>query len=53
MVRYCYNITNYPDYDGEVTATLLVYRNKVIGGDISSADVNGFTHGFRNEKSTS
>ena len=53
VVRYCYNITNYPDYDGEVTATLLVYRNKVIGGDISSVDANGFTHGFTNEKSTS
>ncbi len=51
VLRYCYKITNYPDYEGEVTATLLVYRNKVIGGDISSADVNGFTHGF--EKSTS
>ena len=46
VIRYCYKITNYPDYDGEVTATLLVYRNKVIGGDISSADANGFTHGF-------
>ncbi len=51
VLRYCYKITNYPDYDGEVNATLLIYRNKVIGGDISSADVNGFTHGF--EKSTS
>ncbi len=51
VLRYCYKITNYPDYPGEVTATLLIYKNKVIGGDISSADVNGFTHGF--EKSTS
>ncbi len=46
VLRYCYKITNYPDYDGEVIATLLIYRNKVIGGDISSADINGFTHGF-------
>ncbi len=51
VLRYCYSITNYPDYEGEVTATLLIYRNKVIGGDISSADATGFTHGF--EKSTS
>ncbi|MBR6513311.1 MAG: DUF4830 domain-containing protein [Clostridia bacterium] len=51
VIRYCYKITNYPDYDGEVIATLLIYRNKVIGGDISSADANGFTQGF--EKSTS
>ena len=44
---YRYKVTNYPDYDGEVNATLLVYRNRVIGGDISSADLNGFTHGFK------
>ena len=46
VLRYCYSITNYPDYEGEVTATLLIYRNKVIGGDISSADANGFSHSF-------
>ena len=46
VLRYCYKITNYPDYDGEVTATLLIYRNSVIGGDISSADANGFSHSF-------
>ena len=43
---YRYSVTNYPDYDGEVNATLLIYRNRVIGGDISSADVNGFSHSF-------
>lgn len=46
VIRYTYNVTNYPEYTERVTATLLVYRNTVIGGDISSADANGFTHGF-------
>ena len=46
MTRYTYEITNYPDYSGTVYANLLVYRNKVVGGDICSADVNGFIHGF-------
>ena len=46
VIRYSYTVTNYPDYEGEVIATILVCRNKVIGGDISSADVDGFTHGF-------
>ena len=44
--RYTYVITNFPDYDGTVYANLLVYRGKIIGGDICTADVNGFVRGF-------
>ncbi len=44
--RYTYVIENYPDYEGTVYANVLVYRNKVIGGDVCSADVEGFIHGF-------
>ena len=44
--RYTYKITNYPDYEGIVYANLLVYRGRVIGGDICSADVNGFVCTF-------
>jgi len=47
MTRFTYIITNYPEYDGVVYANLLVYRNKVVGGDVCSADVNGFLHGFK------
>lgn len=46
MMRYTYEITNYPNYDGKVMANLLVYRGKVVGGDVCSADVKGFIHGF-------
>ena len=46
MMRYTYEISNYPNYDGKVMANLLVYRGKVVGGDICSADVKGFIHGF-------
>ena len=46
VMRYTYIVTNYPDYQGKVLANLLVYRNKVIGGDICTADVHGFIHGF-------
>jgi len=46
VTRYTYTVTNYPDYDGEVFATLLVYRGRVIGGDICSAEPTGFIHGF-------
>ena len=46
VMRYTYVVTNYPDYEGEVYINVLVYRNTVIGGDVCSADVNGFVHGF-------
>ena len=46
VMRYTYEVTNYNGEDGRVYANIIVYRNKVIGGDICSADVNGFIHGF-------
>lgn len=46
LTRYTFVVTNYPGYDGTVYANVLVYRNKVVGGDICSADVSGFVHGF-------
>ena len=46
VMRYTYEITNFPDYSGKVYINLLVYRNKVIGGDVCSADLNGFIRGF-------
>lgn len=46
VTRYTYKVTNYPDYDGTVLANLLVYRGRVIGGDICTADVSGFVRGF-------
>ena len=46
MMRYTYKVNNYDGYDGTVYANILVYRNKVVGGDVCSADVNGFIHGL-------
>ena len=46
LTRYTLEVTNYPDYDGKVYANVLVYRGRVVGGDICSADVSGFVHGF-------
>ena len=43
--RYTYYIENYPDYDGTVLANIVVYKNRVIGGDICSSDAAGFIHG--------
>ena len=46
VMRYTYEVTNYSGADGKVYANVIVYRNKVIGGDVCSANVNGFIHGF-------
>lgn len=46
VTRYTYRVTNFPDYDGAVLANVLVYRGRVIGGDICTADVSGFVQGF-------
>ncbi len=47
--KYTYRVINYPDFNGEVIANILVYKGKIIGGDISSKELNGFTHGFTKE----
>jgi len=46
VIRYTYEVTNYPDYDGKVYANVIICKNRVIGGDICSADISGFIRGF-------
>ena len=49
VMRDTYEVNNYKGEDGKVYANVIVYRNRVIGGDICSADVNGFIHGFERQ----
>ena len=49
VTRYKYEITNYKDYEGTVLANVIVYRNRVIGGDICSAEPDGFVCTFSGE----
>lgn len=44
--RYTYLISNHPSGETEVYANLLIYKNKIIGGDVCSAKYGGFMHGF-------
>ena len=46
VIRYTYEVTNYTEYDGKVFANLIVYRGRVIGGDICTENRDGFIHGF-------
>lgn len=47
--KWVYAINNYPGYAENndcIRATILVYNGIVIGGDVSSLELDGFTQGF-------
>ena len=46
VMRYVYKINNYPDAKEPVYATLLVYKDKIIGGDITDTTPGGRVRGF-------
>ena len=50
VTRYTYEVTNYPDYEGKVYANLIVWRGRIVAGDISSADPMGFVQGLEQTK---
>ena len=41
VMRYVYKISNYPNATEPVYATLLVYKDKIIGGDITDTAASG------------
>ena len=45
MKRYTYQLTNYPAQAEPVQISLLIYRDKVIGGQIQSSS-GSFLHGL-------
>lgn len=47
VMRYVYEIVNYPGATDKVLATLLVHRGKVIGGDITDTAPGGKICGFK------
>ena len=46
VMRYVYRVNNYPDATEPVYATVLVYKNKIIGGDITNTAPNGTMQGI-------
>lgn len=44
---YTYEVINYPGQTAEVQATILVYKDKVIAGDVCSIELDGFMHGLQ------
>lgn len=46
VAHYSYLVTNYPTGEQNVRINLLVYKNRVVGGDVMSPRLDGFMHGF-------
>ena len=46
VMRYVYKINNYPGATEPVYATLLVYKNQIIGGDVTDTSAKGVVRGF-------
>ena len=46
VMRYVYQVNNYPGAKEPVYATLLVYKDKIIGGDITDTTPGGKVQGF-------
>ena len=46
VMRYVYKVNNYPGATEPVYATLLVYKNQIIGGDITDTAAKGTIQGL-------
>ena len=47
VMRYVYKISNYPGATAPVYATLLIYKNQVIGGDVTDTSAKGAVRSFK------
>ncbi len=47
VMRYVYKVNNYPGATEPVYATLLIYKDQVIGGDVTDTAAKGMIRGFR------
>ena len=47
VMRYVYLIKNYPGATDPVYATLLIYKDQIIGGDVTDTSAKGAIRGFK------
>ena len=47
VMRYVYKINNYPGATEPVYATLLIYKDEVIGGDVTNTAAKGRIHSLK------
>ena len=46
-MRYVYKVNNYPGATAPVYATVLVYKNQIVGGDVTDTSPKGKVQGFK------
>ena len=51
VMRYVYRVTNYPGATDPVYATVLVYKNQIVGGDITDTASGGKIQSFKKDGS--
>ncbi|MBQ6839599.1 MAG: DUF4830 domain-containing protein [Oscillospiraceae bacterium] len=51
VMRYVYKVNNFPGATEPVYATVLVYKNQVIGGDVTDTSAKGVIQGFKMQNS--
>jgi len=49
VMRYVYEVKNFPDAQQPVYATVLVYKNQIIGGDITDTGAKGKIQALKKE----
>ena len=52
VMRYVYRVNNFPDATEPVYATVLVYKDQIIGGDITNTAPDGKVQGFVKENAS-
>ena len=52
VMRYTYRINNHPSNEEGVVANIIVYKNKLIAGDVCSPKLGGFMHGLNETSET-
>ena len=51
-MRYVYKVSNYPGATDPVYATVLVYKQQIVGGDVTDTSAKGKVQGFKMPKTT-
>ena len=49
-MRYVYKVSNYPGATDPVYATVLVYKQQIVGGDVTDTSAKGKVQGFKMPK---
>ena len=52
VMRYVYKINNFPGATEPVYATLLIYKNQIIGGDVTDTSAKGSIRSFKMPQTT-